>query len=237
MAVMFFELKFYLFFTVSAVFTQNSPFPPYRIVKYRNKKVSLFRRVEDSCCSYYVQQDQDDVVMFYVNNTKWTIGKRNTTDYKDSSCPVVTFKAIFEYDRDNDFDICHSLDEFSVVDEDQDNHNLLHAWFGTLVGILLDYVPNDADGHCLENLKSEVGTYKDDLGEDFIFITEKRRLLKPEEPGCRYTLASEVRRLKSDPNSKVYLYNQHCVDNSMPNISCIRGNVKKKTVYLKTLSI
>ena len=107
MAVMFFELKFYLFFTVSAVFTQNFPFPPFRIVEYQNKKVSLFRRVEDSCCSYYVQQDEDDVVMFYVNNTNWTIGTRNTTDYKDSSCPVVTFKTIFEYDQVADFDTCH----------------------------------------------------------------------------------------------------------------------------------
>ena len=82
---MFPKFLFFLLFPISHVFTEYPPFPPYRMVKYSLQSgsdpiVALFRRVHDSCCPYYVQQDQEGIVMSYVNNTKWTISKTNKMD-------------------------------------------------------------------------------------------------------------------------------------------------------------
>ena len=127
------------------------------------------------------------------------------------------------------------MDGLTVVDEDQDNHK--QNWFVKLVNKLF-HVPHDDNDHCWENLEINHGTYNDDLGEKYIFITEEKRLLQLKKSKCHYNLASDVRKVKNDPNSKMYLYNQYCFNNSKPNISCIgqdtenENGTKKKTIIV-----
>ena len=116
---MFLTLLLILFFTVSVIFTDYPPFPSFRIVQYSedSNERYLFGRVYDPCCPFYVQQDDEDVVMYYVNHTKWITGKNFTIDNEDSSCPVVTFmkNTTLEVKLDEDFVTCESLDDLTIA--------------------------------------------------------------------------------------------------------------------------
>ena len=100
---MFQYFIFLLLFSFSVEFFKPPQFPPFRIVKYPPENGynpngrTLFRRVKDSSCPYYVQQDAEDVVMYFVRGWNnlflgiWTVGNKYTIEHKHSSCPKVKF--------------------------------------------------------------------------------------------------------------------------------------------------